>query len=103
VPEKPDPGGSITPLPLPGNADYLEALYEQWRKDPSSVNGQWQVFFQGFDLAMCPRTCTAVDEAKKQSAVASLIYAYRNQGHLIADLDPLGNNLDHHPDLEDVR
>jgi len=29
-----------------------------------------------------------------------LIYAYRNQGHLLARLDPLGNNVDHHPDLE---
>jgi 2-oxoglutarate dehydrogenase E1 component len=75
-------------------------MYLKWREDPSSVNGQWQVFFQGFDLAMCPRTCASGEEAKKQSGVAGLIFAYRSQGHLIAELDPLGNNLDHHPDLD---
>lgn len=37
--------------------------------------------------------------AQAQSQVASLIFAYRSQGHFIADLDPLGNRLETHPDL----
>ncbi|HNS97497.1 MAG TPA: 2-oxoglutarate dehydrogenase E1 component [Polyangiaceae bacterium] len=81
------------------NASYADELYEQYRRDPSSVGPEWQTFFQGFDLASCPRTCVAATQARGQSKVASLIYAYRNQGHLIAKLDPLGNNPTSHPAL----
>jgi 2-oxoglutarate dehydrogenase E1 component len=81
------------------NASYVDDLYEQYRRDPSSVGSEWQTFFQGFDLASCPRTCVAATQARGQSKVASLIYAYRNQGHLIAKLDPLGNNAASHPAL----
>ena len=90
----------ISSLPIAHNAEYLDELYEQWRNDPSQLGYDWQSFFRGFELAKCPRTCRAAAEAKLQSKVASLIYAYRGQGHLVADLDPLGNNLDHHPDLQ---
>ncbi len=81
------------------NAAYVDALYEEYLRDPASVGEAWQTFFQGFDLASCPRTCVAATQARAQSKVASLIYAYRNQGHLIAKLDPLGNNPDSHPAL----
>ncbi len=81
------------------NAAYIDALYEEYQRDPLSVGDEWQTFFQGFDLASCPRTCVAATQARAQSSVASLIYAYRNQGHLIAKLDPLGNNATSHPAL----
>ena len=68
---------------------YLEELYEQWKQDPSSLDGSWQLFFQGFDLASCPRTCVASEQARDQSHLASLIYNYRDQGYLIADINPL--------------
>ena len=38
---------------------YLEQLYEQYKADPGSLDPSWQLFFQGFDLASCPRTCVA--------------------------------------------
>ena len=82
------------------NAEFVEALYEQWKTDPSSLSEAWQMFFQGFELAMCPRNCVASEQAGDQSKVASLIYNYRDQGHVIAQLDPLGNNPASHPHLE---
>jgi 2-oxoglutarate dehydrogenase E1 component len=30
-----------------GNADYIEDLYARYEADPSSVDGEWQTFFQG--------------------------------------------------------
>ncbi len=36
----------------------------------------------------------------KQAAVARMIQAWRERGHLIADLDPLGSTRPPHPDLE---
>ena len=32
------------------NAAYVDALYEEYQRDPSSVGAEWQTFFQGFDL-----------------------------------------------------
>ncbi len=81
------------------NAAFIETLYLQYKDDPQSLPEHWRMFFEGFDLGMCPRTCVAGDQARKQSQVASLLFAYRNRGHLIATLDPLGDNLSEHPDL----
>ena len=33
------------------NADYLEALYQQYRRSPETVDDQWRAFFAGVDFA----------------------------------------------------
>jgi 2-oxoglutarate dehydrogenase E1 component len=81
------------------NSALVESLYEQWKADAGSVGQEWRYFFEGFEMATCPRTCAAADQAHAQSQVASLIYAYRSQGHLIAQTDPLGGNPTSHPAL----
>ena len=71
------------------NMDYIEELHEKWRKDPSSVGESWQSFFTGFELSSCPRSCISAQSARDQSSVASLIFAYRSEGHRQANIDPL--------------
>ncbi len=84
--------------------DYLEAQYEQWKRDPRSVGPEWQTFFRGFDLGAArpaPAEGGAVPGGAGMDAVAgartapskvdSLIYNYRDLGHLAAELDPLGS------------
>ena len=34
-----------------GNADYIDELFAQYRKDPSSVSNDWQEFFATFEDA----------------------------------------------------
>jgi 2-oxoglutarate dehydrogenase E1 component len=82
------------------NPALVDRLYETWKVDPASLSADWQMFFQGFELATCPRACAAADRAHAQSRVDSLMFAYRSLGHLAARLDPLGNNPETHPDLE---
>ena len=94
------PVGGRSPAVTSWNADYVEDLYEQWQRDASLLPQSWQIFFQGFDLATCPLAFVSSDRADTQSRVASLIYAYRSQGHFIAKTDPLGDNRETHPDLE---
>ncbi len=98
------PEAPISPSPEAlaalGNADYVEELYQQWQRDPTSLSREWRYFFSGFDLAASPSREVAAGRAADQSRVASLIFAYRNVGHLIADLDPLGNRRESHPLLE---
>ncbi|MDX2435622.1 MAG: 2-oxoglutarate dehydrogenase E1 component, partial [Acidobacteriota bacterium] len=97
-----DPPSRPTPksISLLASSDYVEEMYEQWQVDPNSLDEEWQLFFSGFDLAYRPSGPVASERAADQSKVASLIFAYRNIGHLLADLDPLGDNLDSHPLLD---
>jgi 2-oxoglutarate dehydrogenase E1 component len=69
------------------NADYIDQLYQQYLEDPSSVEEIWQAYFAGFDAAggkgMHQGTPTTM-------GVHNLVHSYRDLGHFIADLDPLG-------------
>jgi 2-oxoglutarate dehydrogenase E1 component len=96
LPSSPSPEA----LAAVGSSDYIEELYQRWRNDPSSLTQEWRLFFSGFDLAYSPSGEVASGRAADQSKVASLIFAYRNVGHLIADLDPLGDRLESHPLLD---
>lgn len=82
-----------------GNSQLVDAFYERWKADPSSVSEDWRLFFEGFEMAMCPRSCVAADQARAQSNVASLIYAYRSRGHAAAQVDPLGESPSSDPAL----
>jgi 2-oxoglutarate dehydrogenase E1 component len=75
-------------------------MYEAWQSDPSTLSEEWRLFFTGFDLAMCPKDCVAADRANVQSRVASLIFAFRNIGHLIAQVNPLGGDPTTHKYLD---
>ena len=37
----------LEPTPLyGGNADFLDALYEQYLRDPASVDERWRTYFE---------------------------------------------------------
>jgi 2-oxoglutarate dehydrogenase E1 component len=81
------------------NAPQLEALYQQWKRDPASVDAQWHAFFAGFELGcqQPPRRGSAkaatpsapAAERGLQSRVDALVGAYRRLGHQAARIDPL--------------
>ena len=75
------------------DADFVEKQYRIWKSDPHKVARDWHYFFQGFELghATAPEAAPINDEKQviKQSQVESLIYRYRDLGHLLACLDPL--------------
>src|SRR5262245_9379901 len=100
-----------TPL-YGGNADYLDSLYEQYLRDPASVEPRWREYFERLAPAVASepshasiRTAIA-DRARqapvaagatneggdnaKQAAVSRLVQIWINRAHLIARLDPLG-------------
>ena len=76
---------------------YLEALYRDWQRDPASVPASWALFFSGFELGLRRE---GAGPAPASGGVYGLVLAYREFGHLIARLDPLGRDPDHHPLLE---
>ncbi len=80
------------------NAEYIEQLYARYCNDPGSVPEDWALFFSGFDLAGQRPAAPAM--AFTTGGVFGLVHAYREFGHLIARLDPLGDNPESHPLLD---
>jgi len=95
------------------NSTYIEDIYELYLEDPLAVDANWREAFdelpsvtdapeerhsiireQMKHAAKAPKCFTPPDGAvhndAKQVKVLQLIGAYRNRGHEIANLDPLG-------------
>jgi 2-oxoglutarate dehydrogenase E1 component len=87
-------------MSISGNVSpqWLEEQYQLWKTEPDQVSADWQAFFEGFDLAR-QTPATDRDLAAKNSAVDSLIYRYRDLGHLQAGTDPLSPDQTNHAQL----
>ncbi len=83
------------------NAQFIEAQYKKWKDDPNAVARDWQFFFKGFEIGdkgpAGEETACTPDAALQQSRVESLIYRYRDLGHLMACMDPLSSCPTDHP------
>jgi 2-oxoglutarate dehydrogenase E1 component len=79
------------------NPDYLESLYQQYRRDPSSVPEPWALVFAGYDLSGRPAPTPARSSGSAPPETADLVHSYRELGHLVADLDPLERTPCSHP------
>src|SRR5262245_11889825 len=79
------------------SAEYLERLYAQYERDPKSVDGQWRAFFAGLEAgsnSAPPALATsgaAVPIDRMAEGAADLVHSYRELGHCLATLDPLGH------------
>ena len=87
---------------------YVEGLYQEYAKDPQSVDPEFRKFFEGFDFAVsevsgngngkAPSLNTA--QLDKEFAVYQLILAYRKKGHLVAKTNPIRERKDRHANLD---
>lgn len=89
-------------FPIAWNADYIDSRYQLWKSDPMSVSREWQIFFEGFELASFPEFSGICDREQVlcQSRVQELIHRYRDLGHLLACVDPLVSCPTEHPLLD---
>jgi 2-oxoglutarate dehydrogenase E1 component len=104
------------PLPAPANLAFVESLYEDFARDPSSVPADWQHYFSelgngelrfpkprftpsfkpfsifnppaGMESRLQP--AYTLPSAAIQDRIYLLIRLYRVRGHRIARVDPLG-------------
>ncbi|TDX00581.1 2-oxoglutarate dehydrogenase E1 component [Dinghuibacter silviterrae] len=86
---------------------YVEGLYQQYAKDPQSVDPEFRKFFEGFDFAVstgAPAAPALNGKAPgaldKEFAVYQLILAYRKKGHLVAKTNPIRERKDRHANLD---
>ena len=79
----------------PGNATYLDTLYQDYLEHPESVSIEWRDYFKSVENSSPIARSAAVAaptsalHTEKQVAVLQMINAYRFRGHRQADLDPL--------------
>ena len=103
---------------------YIEGLYQEFIKDPASVDPEFKKFFEGFDFAITQtlngangavngttpapalagqqtvlKTSDGVDW-KKELGAYRLILGYRNKGHLLARTNPIRPRKDRGANLE---
>ncbi|MBK8611701.1 MAG: 2-oxoglutarate dehydrogenase E1 component [Chitinophagaceae bacterium] len=92
---------------------YIENLYDDFIKDPASVDTDMRKFFEGFDFAVSSQYVAAPVNGKtkqasiaegvdldKEFAVYRLILAYRRKGHLIAKTNPIRERKDRKANLD---
>ena len=102
------------------NAAYIDELYELYLQNPDStdnIDPSWKYFFDGLgvgqteggsspEAAAVPTGPAAKDNAalrsefKAEAQVAELILAYRQQGRILANINPLSAPPTSHPALE---
>src|SRR5690606_12855981 len=92
---------------------YLDELYQDYKRDPETVEPSWKSFFDGFDFALtqfgeenggAQATASApadnghlatrgtimdMEELPKEIKVRALIHAYRSRGHLKSNTNPV--------------
>src|SRR6516162_1543704 len=81
------------------NMDAIELAYQRWLRDPESVDEQWRLFFEGYELGSARSESTTV-EPRSQTGIVRLIDAYRDLGHFLAKLDPLSQPPSSYPLLD---
>ncbi len=84
-----------------GDVNAVEELYKQFKQDPSSVDEEWNKFFQGFDFFQSNYGDQAVSEGTlKEFKVMDLINAYRIRGHLFTQTNPVRERRQYSPTLD---
>lgn len=93
---------------------YIEGLYNDFVKDPNSVDVDMRKFFEGFDFAVSHGAATTTvaptngaatsplgtGMLEKEFGVYQLIQAYRKKGHLVAKTNPIRERKNRHANLE---
>ncbi len=82
---------------------FIESIYQDFLKDPNSVDLDMKKFFEGFDFAISSNNLPANTSSDssgnsvdwmKEIRVYRLILGYRNKGHLLAKTNPIRSRKD---------
>lgn len=84
---------------------YLDQLYQNYKKDPTSVDVTWRKFFEGYEFSLQrygENGGTAVTDTQsiKETQVRNLIFAYRSFGHLLSKTNPVRPRRNHNVHLD---
>jgi 2-oxoglutarate dehydrogenase E1 component len=98
----------MDPFTYLSNADpaAIDSLYQQYRKEPASIDPSWGKFFEGLDFAsrQYPAKVSANGQAvsaelANEFKVINLINGYRSRGHLFTRTNPVRERRSYTPNL----
>lgn len=81
----------------------IEGFYQQFKKDPASLDPEMRRFFEGFDFASKSYTkqpLVSHTETAKEFGVLALIDDYRKRGHLFTATNPVRKRRTYTPSLD---
>ena len=95
---------------------FIENLYNDYIKNPDSVEPELKKFFEGFDFALSSATINgngsstvsvaapvqtpSSEDWRNEIKVYRLILGYRNKGHLLAKTNPIRERKDRGANLD---
>ena len=83
------------------HGSYIDELYQEYKRNPESVDESWQRFFEGFEFSLKKYGEDGATEtadpilSSKETKVRNLIHAYRTRGHLESNTNPVRPRRDH--------
>jgi len=93
-----------------GDVNAIEALFQQYVKDPNAVDASWRDFFKGFEFAQTSYSLSPAGRAgegsvipenvSKEFKVINLINGYRQRGHLFTKTNPVRDRRNYTPTLD---
>lgn len=90
------------------HSGFFAELYEQYLKDPDSLEPSWKAFFQGYDFANSDFLKGEIvegvspqipDDLQKEFKVINIINGYRSRGHLFTKTNPVRDRRTYLPTL----
>jgi 2-oxoglutarate dehydrogenase E1 component len=91
------------------HTSFFAELYDQYLKNPDSVESSWRAFFQGYDFGteaygldgeLVEGVSTQIPEhVQKEFQVVKLIDGYRTRGHLFTKTNPVRERRKYAPTL----
>ncbi len=87
-----------------GDINAIESSYNDYLKNPDSVESSWKHFFEGFEFARkrYDSNSDVPDNIAKEFQVINLINLYRSTGHLFTKTNPVRERRKYTPTLDDI-
>jgi 2-oxoglutarate dehydrogenase E1 component len=85
------------------DVNAIEALFQQYLKDPNAVDASWRDFFKGFEFAQTSyseKGGAIPENVSKEFKVINLINGYRQRGHLFTKTNPVRDRRQYSPTLD---
>ena len=84
---------------------YIESIYQNYKSNPKSVEEGWRTFFEGFEFAQngnghMADQIESSENVIKEFGVLSIIYGFRQRGHLLSTTNPIKERKDRMPHLK---
>ena len=85
-----------------GDVNAIENLYQEYLKNPDSVDEGWKKFFEGIEFAETNFESSGEipENFQKEFKVINLIEGYRDRGHLFTDTNPVRERRKYSPTLD---